>query len=101
MELLSRDRTICDGLFDVQRVGKGQLCRSNTLSSGRRVTDRQVSALEFGGPLIKVDLPRRWRAGTAGSGRVGMWRGGVRSTMSVAAPFVWRCLSGSAITPFP
>src|SRR6516225_3671552 len=26
---------------------------------------------------------------------------GVRSTMSVAAPFVWRCLSGSAITPFP
>src|ERR1700730_18248627 len=35
------------------------------------------------------------------TGRVGMWRGGVRSTMSVAAPFVWRCLSGSAITPFP
>src|SRR3954468_7392740 len=34
-------------------------------------------------------------------GRVGMWRGGVRSTISVAAPFVWRCLSGSAITPFP
>jgi len=25
-------------------------------------------------------------------GSVGMWRGGVRSTMSVAAPFVWRCL---------
>jgi hypothetical protein len=44
--------------------------------------------------------PRRlWR--TAGMGRVGMWRGGLRSTMSVAAPFVWRCLSGSAITPFP
>src|ERR1700736_1540091 len=37
----------------------------------------------------------------AEKGRVGMWRGGVRSTMSVAAPFVWRCLSGSAITPFP
>jgi MFS family permease len=34
-------------------------------------------------------------------GRVGMWRGGVRSTMSVADPFIWRCLSGSAITPFP
>jgi hypothetical protein len=67
MELLSRDRTICGGLFAAQRVRKGQLSRSNTLSSGRRVTDRQVSALEFGGPLIKVDLPRRWRAGTAGS----------------------------------
>jgi hypothetical protein len=30
-----------------------------------------------------------------------MWCGGVRSAMSVAAPFVWRCLTGSAITPFP
>jgi hypothetical protein len=26
-------------------------------------------------------------------GRVGRWRGGVRSTMSVAAPLVWRCVS--------
>src|ERR1700730_346097 len=36
---------------------------------------------------------RSWeRNGAAGVGRVGMWRGGLRSTMSVAAPFVWRCL---------
>ena len=28
--------------------------------------------------------------------RVGVWRGGVRLSMSVSAPFVWRCLSGSA-----
>jgi hypothetical protein len=34
-------------------------------------------------------------------GRVGMWRGGNRLNISVAAPFVWRCLSGSAVTPFP
>ena len=34
-------------------------------------------------------------------GRVGMWRGGRRSSMSVAAPFVWRCLSGSTMAPFP
>src|SRR5689334_24628680 len=27
-----------------------------------------------------------------------MWREGLRSTMSVSAPFVWRCPSGSAIT---
>jgi hypothetical protein len=66
MELLSRDHTICGGLFDVQRVGKGQLSRSNTLSSAG-VTDRQVSALEFGGLLINVNLPRRCRAGTAGN----------------------------------
>ncbi len=30
-----------------------------------------------------------------------MWRGGFRLNISVSAPFVWRCLSGSALTPFP
>src|SRR5260221_14661415 len=34
-------------------------------------------------------------------GRVEMWRGGCRSNISVAAPFVWRCLSGSTLTSFP
>ena len=29
--------------------------------------------------------------------RVGMWRGGVRSGLSVAAPFVWRCPSILAV----
>src|SRR5262249_44120736 len=35
------------------------------------------------------------------NGRVGMWRGGCRLNISVSAPFVWRCLSGSAVAPFP
>src|SRR6476619_1593187 len=30
-----------------------------------------------------------------------MWRGGCRLSISVAASFVWRCLSGSAMAPFP
>src|SRR3981081_1350553 len=30
-----------------------------------------------------------------------MWRGGFRLNISVAASFVWRCLSGSTVTPFP
>ncbi|HUE87116.1 MAG TPA: transposase zinc-binding domain-containing protein, partial [Vicinamibacterales bacterium] len=30
-----------------------------------------------------------------------MWRGGSRSGLSVAAPFVWRCPSNLAVTPFP
>src|SRR5712692_5044618 len=30
-----------------------------------------------------------------------MWRGDIRQNISVAAPFVWRCLSGSTIAPFP
>jgi|HubBroStandDraft_4_1064222.scaffolds.fasta_scaffold90518_2 hypothetical protein len=34
-------------------------------------------------------------------GRVEVWRGDVRLSMSVPAPFVWRCLSGSTIAPFP
>ena len=34
-------------------------------------------------------------------GRVEMWRGGVRSGLSVAAPFVWRRPSNLTITPFP
>src|SRR5271154_4603007 len=33
-------------------------------------------------------------------GRVGMWRGDCRLNISVAASFVWRCLSGSTMTPF-
>ena len=38
---------------------------------------------------------------TAGVGKVEMWRGDVRLSMSVPAPFVWRCLRGSAVAPFP
>src|SRR5204862_3316416 len=35
-------------------------------------------------------------------GRVGVWRSGCRpNNMSVTAPFVWRCLTGSTLAPFP
>src|ERR1019366_9920664 len=34
-------------------------------------------------------------------GRVEMWRGSSRPGVSVAAPFVWRCPSTPAVTPFP
>ena len=34
-------------------------------------------------------------------GRVRMWRGGLRYSLSVAAPFVWRCPNSRTITPFP
>ena len=37
----------------------------------------------------------------SGVGRVEMWRGDVRLGRPVPAPFVWRCLSGSTIAPFP
>jgi hypothetical protein len=37
----------------------------------------------------------------AATGRVEMWRGGSRLNIFVSAPFLWRCLSGPTITPFP
>jgi tRNA synthetases class I (C) catalytic domain len=40
-------------------------------------------------------------AKAASHGRVEMWRGGSRLSISVSAPFVWRCLTGSAMAPFP
>src|ERR1700739_2546776 len=48
-------------------------------------------------------LCRRWpRTRRMGEdGRVEMWRGGCRPNISVAAPFVWRCLTGSTVAPFP
>src|SRR4249919_1860351 len=36
-----------------------------------------------------------------GLGRVEVWRSGCRLNISVAAPFVWRCLTGSTLAPFP
>src|SRR4051795_12561870 len=39
--------------------------------------------------------------GPAAYGRVEMWRGGGRLGISVSAPFVWRCLTGAALAPFP
>src|SRR2546423_12534947 len=34
-------------------------------------------------------------------GRVGVWRSGGRPNISVAASFVWRCLTGLTLAPFP
>ena len=50
---------------------------------------------------IVPGLPLRTLLTRRGPVKVGVWRGGARSSMSVAAPFVWRCLSGSTVAPFP
>jgi hypothetical protein len=53
-------------------------------------------------PSSRISISFSWRGQTSAKGRVGMWRGGVRSSMSVSAPFVWRCLSGpTACTGLP
>jgi transposase len=46
-------------------------------------------------------LTRYLEDGRLEIGRVGKWRGGGRLSLSVAAPFVWRCPSSLAMTPFP
>ena len=63
---------------------------------------------DYVGPVsAPVGCPPPWpavsaqrRLQPAGMRRVEVWRGGVRLA-SVSAPFVWRCLSGSAVAPFP
>ena len=57
------------------------------------------------GPTLFL-APSKYRSchpSTAGTaiGRVEVWRGGCRSNISVAAPFVWRCLTGSTLAPSP
>src|SRR5712672_1197190 len=55
----------------------------------------RMSAIEVLSGLVLLTLS------FVGHGRVEMWRGCCRLNISVAASFVWRCLSGSAMTPFP
>src|ERR1700730_10249361 len=101
-------------LWHPKRANERQL-PTNTVGRRARLDDGSGAFLPVAGACnerpVRVGLsPLDLRSRTvddldgprmAAEGRVGMWRGGVRSTMSVAAPFVWRCLSGSAITPFP
>ena len=52
-------------------------------------------------PFTGVDRKSPWPGQTDANGRVEMWRGGFRLHISVSASFVWRCLSGVTVTPFP
>src|SRR5215510_1626226 len=58
----------------------------------------------WGWPLALRAPPRPKQVGGNDAvflGRVGMWRGGCRLGLAVAAPFVWRCLNIRTMTPFP
>src|SRR5262245_32321280 len=85
--------TIYHGLSDI---------RHNVVTTPGRIrkegSGRKKKVLKD--PTLLTDLKKLIEPATRG-GRVGMWRGGFRLNISVAASFVWRCLSGSAVAPFP
>src|SRR3954449_6872118 len=89
-------------------LGGGDRPLSTRLShpgrSGEMAGMGQLEALPL--PRLNGGYPFSNRAyavplGATGLRRVEMWRGGGRSNISVSAPFVWRCLTGSAVAPFP
>jgi hypothetical protein len=69
-----------------------------TLAAWRRLEHRQLGA---GYRTFPDRALEPWNGEVRPFGRVGVWRGGGRPNISVAAPFVWRCLTGSTLAPFP
>ena len=65
--------------------------------NGLTLADR----LQSGFAAVREIVGKVWPYILAGIGRVEMWRGSRRFGLSVAAPFVWRCPSNLAVTPFP
>jgi hypothetical protein len=71
----------------------------NSVHCARDRADRLTRCV--GWPLSAASRHSRDDNRSAQVGRVEMWRGGGRLSISVSAPFVWRCLTGSAMAPFP
>ena len=87
----------------VRRLGSLSMARGCARIDAGPDTAKIGSAESRPGPSRPVNCSYSGtkNVSTHGLGRVGMWRGGVRSSMRVAAPFVRRCLSGLSIAPFP
>ena len=92
--------------------------KQSGIKTDRAALARCIASPEPGDTVVVTKLDRFARStrdllntlgtiGEAGAsfrslgGRVEMWRGGCRLNISVSAPFVRRCLSGSTVTPFP
>ena len=75
-------------------------CRASRRGS-LNCTDSRRSAGAVGTGLHAPQPTLREDGEPAQLGRVEMWRSGRRPNISVAAPFVWRCLTGSTVAPFP
>src|ERR1700722_15892674 len=82
--------------------------RRSDAARSRAFAGTRPPAPGLGGPVATEPKVRfRLETGPSGEvrrtgiGRVEVWRGDCRSNTSVAAPFVWRCLTGSALAPSP
>ena len=74
------------------------MAHGTRLRTGHLRRFERTAVTSAGTPKADIRLHRNiWDA----PGRVEMWRGGCRLNISVAASFVWRCLSSSTMTPFP
>jgi hypothetical protein len=84
--------------------GLADPARSDVVSKrwgGNCSTKRLGRASRVGAVRRKAAFVLSCQCSLARVGRVEVWRGGFRSKISVAAPFVWRCLTGSTLAPFP
>ena len=98
------DLTMCAFVVDVNHGGQlsAQINRSSDLPWRTGLGhENQFPPPTPSGRCRLVRRPTWGYAATGETRRVEMWRGGGRSNISVAAPFVWRCLTGSAVAPFP
>ena len=78
-------------------VGRQSMCDGRlSLATGRQSLCEQS---RFDGTATRAGLAER--CPSSRSGRVELWRGSIRFGLSVSAPFVWRCPSTLALTPFP
>src|SRR5271166_6616935 len=86
-------------IADAQSTATARPSRIGRQRSNRGRAQERVRQVALAGLRTRASDDRRYRAEALlwMAGRVGMWRGGGRLGMSVSAPFVWRCLSGSAI----
>src|SRR3984893_1450059 len=87
-------RAVLDGVSVRRRFTESSFRFWGSATSRRLGRGTVLSQLEVDRLCSGVD-------GTAEFGRVEVWRSGCRLNISVAAPFVWRCLTGSTLAPFP
>jgi IstB-like ATP binding protein len=102
---LTAIRDQLDGLLDEASRRELTLRETLALLCEREIARRNERRIEMATKIAHFPTVRKLDGfdftAQPSVGRVEVWRGGCRSNTSVAAPFVWRCLTGSALAPSP